>query len=1614
MSKDGMHDVNWHKIFPKRIPVILRDLAPTNAFNPTNLWPIEDEQDVPAATAKKEAKKEKKAPVIKKADMIRMQIAKDLEEKKAKQDEEKLGNAKSVNLMTMKMATPAGRLKQLYEIMKKFLSEKNYIDAVDTLWEIQHMPRSNNEEEIAVHKKYKKYAKKTIDFLKDSPLIPFQLTEMSDRLPPLNLHHMNKFILDSWQKEVLTHIDKKHSVIVCAPTSSGKTVLSSYVTVVGGKVLFIAPTEPLAWQVAALFQSLVKGAVGVITNGTVFLPESFRVAVGTPAAVESALLDIGYDFDYCVFDEVHDLNGPEGDALERIVKGINCPFLALSATIGNASVLSEWWKKHHPNGIHLLEYRGRFINLQRLVFEGNKVVPLHPCAAVTVDYLKEKGFDAGDLAFTPRDTYALYKEMRKAYPKEAIADLKPEKYFESTIKAPSTEAPKEKKKSSKKDSKDKKDKKDKKKDADDDDMDFLNPMCHRITLLESKQYEEAVKTRLQQLSLQYPTETQQILDKLSYTPPATTSADLDITSLIFDLCSKQLIPAICFQLDSVRCRQLFDKLLAGVEAAQDAKYPGYRAKVEAEFAEWEKAQVLAKKAQAKSKSLQEDEAREAQEFQETNVPDIYAPHPEFVLTPPGHRLSAAEFREIKWQLRRELSEDSDDGHPLVRSLRRGIGIYNANLPAAYLRIVQSLAQAGRLAVVFSDDSLAYGVNMPFRTCCFCEDDAELSSLMAQQMAGRAGRRGLDRQGNIVFAGLAWTRMQTLMRGLLPNVVGNSFSLYPTMYLQKSLSDFMNDDLHTRMASHSLPLFIQSKPDEDYLAKSMKYMQIIGLVGPNGQLIVDTSIARLMWECRHDCAEAMGIYTLLELMLQEFGRVPGDNIGHQMALFNMILRVIGREPYHPEYACGGILEVVAGQEEVWDKVSVLLEKLDEKVTQAGCPELRLPVPLNAPLDGYVWRTVVDNMIPPGLETAQLNAIKKRMRHVGDKLRLMHNLLMYSGRYGVLEEIVRKCFRQEQPIRKANPRYFRFCILMNEPPREVVSPPSTTDAIHVVLSDELSMEMLLSPTSKVRYRAGGLLHQYGFGFVKNASFKHKYFRLREHGLLGYVAQDAHEAALEVLFTLGTTIESIGTTTFVLKQVNIVQPSSWLKVVDPVAFKAQTSEERDAWVSDIVSKLDLLKKKDEQAKHRKLSLIPIHNAEDLLFSATADPPYYRTFLNKFLMLGEIGEGSFSVVRKGVDRLTAEMCAIKCSKPTPSLLEEVAILKLLSHPSIIGLHGVYKTNDMFYIVMDYMADGDLCDRLIQVQRFPEHEVRRIIAQVAKAIHHIHSLNIIHRDIKPENILLHKDSVKIADFGLAKRILDPTVQFQKGCGTPEYAAPELLYGRPYGTQSDLFSLGVVMYVLLFGAFPFTVASAAALQRLERFSESGDVRDMSCLHPANPQWQYVSAHAQEVILKLLEINPDKRLTASQLLQHPWIADILSDLPQDNDRLSDCTCIGFLELMCRGIELIKHNQSGKEAHASILSYDVPTRLLSWTPASTIQQNPKKHFNAKDHPRTIFLPEVVEIVRGCSKPAFAKKRDPSKEFVCLSIQTPTRTLDVELATPSQRDFLYNGLERLLKTM
>lgn len=393
-------------------------------------------------------------------------------------------------------------------------------------------------------------------------------------------------------------------------------------------------------------------------------------------------------------------------------------------------------------------------------------------------------------------------------------------------------------------------------------------------------------------------------------------------------------------------------------------------------------------------------------------PDVFAPHPDFILTPMGFRLSALEFKEIKWQLRYELSEHSEDGHALVRSLRRGLGLYLQGLPAAYLRVVQTLAQAGRLALVLSDTSLAYGVNMPFRTCIFAEDSGTdiLTALMVQQMAGRAGRRGLDRQGNIVFTGMTWDRIQTLMRGLLPDVVGAQESRVPTLALGAYCSDKLSHAQLVKMTSFPLYHFVHQTPDPmpDYLTTATNWCIQTGLLTDASTLAVSMPVARLVWECRDTVSESLALMHLLPLLDTTFKHSNGELVGPQMGFFNLLARVLDARPW-VESNSTAALAPLNDYDAAWTATTTIMATVAQVVPSLdlAVPEMKLD-----PFDGSVMLTLIDNRIPIGLSTQELNTIKQRLLHLGNRLRLMHNLLQVkaAGTYQCLEVITRKCFRR----------------------------------------------------------------------------------------------------------------------------------------------------------------------------------------------------------------------------------------------------------------------------------------------------------------------------------------------------------------------------------------------------------------------------------------------------------------------------------------------------------------------------------------------------------------------------------------------------------------------------
>jgi len=265
-------------------------------------------------------------------------------------------------------------------------------------------------------------------------------------------------------------------------------------------------------------------------------------------------------------------------------------------------------------------------------------------------------------------------------------------------------------------------------------------------------------------------------------------------------------------------------------------------------------------------------------------------------------------------------------------------------------------------------------------------------------------------------------------------------------------------------------------------------------------------------------------------------------------------------------------------------------------------------------------------------------------------------------------------------------------------------------------------------------------------------------------------------------------------------------------------------------------------------------------------------KSFDELYRLKEVLGTGAFSTVREGYHRRYRDrMFAVKCvnrakltEEDAAALLDEVAILKELRHAHIIRLYDFFEEPGNYYLVMEKMTGGELFDRVVAKAYYNEKEARDTCRIILEAVGYCHRHSIAHRDLKPENLLLVSDdndsAVKIADFGFAKKVLSPK-SLSTQCGTPGYVAPEILEGTPYDTKADMWSVGVILYILLGGYPPFIENNQRELFRKIR---RGDYE----FH--EEYWGSVSADAKGLISSLLTVDPAKRLDAKQALRAPWM------------------------------------------------------------------------------------------------------------------------------------------------
>jgi len=256
------------------------------------------------------------------------------------------------------------------------------------------------------------------------------------------------------------------------------------------------------------------------------------------------------------------------------------------------------------------------------------------------------------------------------------------------------------------------------------------------------------------------------------------------------------------------------------------------------------------------------------------------------------------------------------------------------------------------------------------------------------------------------------------------------------------------------------------------------------------------------------------------------------------------------------------------------------------------------------------------------------------------------------------------------------------------------------------------------------------------------------------------------------------------------------------------------------------------------------------------------------------KIGTGKFSVVYRATSKADKNQeYAVKeiekkllKQEEKEFLLSETSVMKVLDHPNMIKLIDTIETKTNIYIITEIVKDGDMFDYITSREFLEEYDASWIMKQLLISIFYLHSIGIIHRDIKPENILItlgqnHEvKELKIIDFGFAKLVNEGS-KVSETCGTPNYVAPEVLRGCGYEKSADIFSLGVIMYLMIRGLLPF---DAYEVDTILRNTLQGDI-PMEDEH-----WQNVSPEAKDLLTKFLHKDPAQRIEVAEALKHPWI------------------------------------------------------------------------------------------------------------------------------------------------
>ncbi|GAB1605189.1 serine/threonine-protein kinase ULK3-like isoform X1 [Argonauta hians] len=343
----------------------------------------------------------------------------------------------------------------------------------------------------------------------------------------------------------------------------------------------------------------------------------------------------------------------------------------------------------------------------------------------------------------------------------------------------------------------------------------------------------------------------------------------------------------------------------------------------------------------------------------------------------------------------------------------------------------------------------------------------------------------------------------------------------------------------------------------------------------------------------------------------------------------------------------------------------------------------------------------------------------------------------------------------------------------------------------------------------------------------------------------------------------------------------------------------------------------------------------------------------LKDYIFAEKLGSGSYATVYKacrktGVREVVAIKCVLKSTlnkRSTENLLTEIELLKKLKHEHIVELKDFQWDDKFIYLIMEYCTGGDLSYFLKKKRALPELVVRRFLQQIALAIHFLWSNNVAHMDLKPQNILLTSSMnpvLKIADFGFAKHILEGT-ELHSMRGSLLYMAPEILCKRKYDSRVDLWSIGVILYECLFGQAPFASRTFTELE--EKITDSGPIM--------LPYGVDISDRCRNLILSLLQRDPDKRIKFSEFFCHPFIDLNHAPSSESLEKATKCISSAVAEDGDGNIAAaLEHYSDGLEHFVAAIHYE-----KDFTKKIALQKKVKMYFNRAEELKLTLKPKCA---------------------------------------------------------